>query len=345
MTTTSRELTEEDIRVTRQAIEYCYEKGWTDGLPVIPAIEEFLGDFLAQTPLAPDAVLMSQPHLDRVCTVRHAAINAIMAGCLPEYFPVVIAALKGLVATGGNLQSTTGQAPFLLINGPIRKKLGVNCTENIFGPGDRPNATIGRTMRLVVMNVLGVKPHEFDQSTQGTPAKYSFCIGENEEESPWAPFHVDQGLSPETSAVSVHAIRSDLHVEHRSTQVPEEILYTIADSMSYSGGIYEAPPFNRNSGSVVVMCPEHANIIASKGWSKQDVIQFLWENFGKTKRELRRYGKIIGLEEFDEDAFIHTSRSPEAIMLCVSGASNAGVSTVCSNFASRWTTTAVEEVG
>jgi hypothetical protein len=346
VTTAQRELTDADIRATRQAIEYCYEKGWTDGLPVVPAIEEFVQEFLATTSRGGDDVLLTQAHLDRVCTVRHAAINAIMAGCRPEYFPVVIGALDAFESIGGGgglLQSTMGQAAFLLINGPIRKKIGVNCTENIFGPGDRPNATIGRTIRMIIMQVLGVKPHEFDQSTQGTPAKYSFCIGENEEESPWEPFHVTNGFAAGQSAITIQPARSDLHVEHRSTQVPEEILYTIADSMSYAGGIYEAPPYNRNNGSIIVMCPEHANIIANGGWSKQDVKQFLWENFGKTKRELRRYGKIIGLEDFDEDAFIHSSAGPDSLTLCVSGASNAGVSTVCSTFASRYATALIEE--
>ncbi|MGH2586917.1 MAG: hypothetical protein ACRDJE_18545, partial [Dehalococcoidia bacterium] len=237
----------------------------------------------------------------------------------------------------------TGQAPVLVVNGPIRERLGFNSRENIFGPGDRPNATVGRAMRLIILNVLGVRPHEFDQSTHGTPLKYACCIAENEEESPWEPLHVERGFSPETSTVTVQMTRSDLHVEHRSTQVPEEILLTIADSMSYAGGIYEAPPYNRTSGSIVVMGPEHAQVIASRGWSKQQVKEFLWEHFGRTKRELRRFAKIIEMEDEAEDAFIHTSQSPDSILLVVSGATNAGVSTVCSNFAWRNATRAVVE--
>jgi hypothetical protein len=342
--TTETELTEEGIRAARRAIEYCYEQGWTDGLPVVPPIQEFVDEFLATTDRDPDELLLTQPHLDRTCTVRHAAINAVMAGCRPEYFPVLLAALDAFQSMGagsGLLQSTTGQAPLLIVNGPIRERLGFNSTENIFGPGDRPNATVGRAMRLIIMNALGIRPHEFDQSTHGTPAKYSFCIAENEEESPWEPLHVEKGFPAEASTVTVQMARSDLHVEHRSTQVPEEILLTIADSMSYAGGIYEAPPYNRNSGSIVVMCPEHAQIIARGGWSKKDVKQFLWEHFGKTKRELRRFGKVIGLEDEPEDAFIHTSQSPDTILLVVSGAANAGVTTVCSNFAWRNGTAAV----
>jgi len=343
---TDTELTEEAILAARRAIEYCYEQGWTDGLPVVPPIQPFVDEFLAYTDRDPAEVLVAQAHLDRTCTVQHAAINAVMAGCRPEYFPVLLAALdafREMGAGSGLLQSTTGQAPFLVINGPVRERLGFNSRENIFGPGDRPNATVGRAMRLIIMNAFGIRPHEFDQSTHGTPGKYSLCIAENEEESPWEPLHVEKGFAPEESTVTVQMTRSDLHVEHRSTQVPEEILLTIADSMSYAGGIYEAPPFNRNGGSIVVMCPEHAQIIAGRGWSKQEVKQFLWEHFGRTKRELRRFAKIIEMEDEPEDAFIHTATSPNSILLFVAGASNAGVTTVCSNFAWRNATSKVGE--
>jgi hypothetical protein len=235
---------------------------------------------------------------------------------------------------GGLLQSTTGQGQIVIINGPIRDELEINCRENILGPGDRVNATLGRTMRLIFLNVLGIRPHEFDQSTQGTPIKYGCVIGENQEESPWEPLHVERGFAPGESTATIQMVRSDLHVEHRSTQSPEEIMNTIADSMSYAGGIYEAPPYNRNNGSVIMMGPEHAGIIAGKGWKKQEVKQYLWERFGKTKGELRRYGKVIGLEEFSDDDFIHNTGSVDNLLLVVSGAANAGVTTVFSGFVS-----------
>ena len=339
---------EEEVRATRRVIEYCYEQGWTDGLPVVPPAAEFVDELLAQTERSPDEELMTQQHLDRTCTIRHAAINAVMAGCKAESFPGLLAALDAFTAGGaggGLLQSTTGQAQIMIVNGPVRQRIGLNCKENVFGPGDRANATIGRALRLIVLNVLGIKPHEFDQSTQGTPLKYSCCIGENEEESPWEPLHVEKGFKASESVVSIQAVRSDLHVEHRSTQVPEEILNTIADSLSYAGGIYEAPPFNLNNGAVVVMCPEHADIIANRGWSKADVKQYLWEHYGKTKAQLRGYGKIIGLENEPEDAFIHSARGPESLTLVVSGAANAGVTTVLTNFSARCMSAAVKEKG
>src|SRR5438105_3830062 len=136
----------------RELIEYCYAQGWTDGLPVVPPIQEFVDEFLAQTTRDPEEVLIVQDHLDRSCNVRHAAINAIMAGCKPEYFPTVLAVVDAFDASGiartNLMQSTTGQAEIIIVNGPIRERLGFNSLGNIFGPGDRANATVGRALRL-----------------------------------------------------------------------------------------------------------------------------------------------------------------------------------------------------
>jgi hypothetical protein len=341
---TVQTLIEVDLRNARDAIEYYYETEWTDGLPVVPPIREFVDEFLAQTSRDPGEVVLTQAHLNRSCTVEQAAINSVMAGCRPEYFPVVLAALDALNEMGiAIMQSTTGQAAMLIVNGPIRNRIGLNCTGNILGSGDRPNATIGRAIRLVVINVMEVRPHDLDQSSQGTPAKFSCCFGENEEESPWDPMHVDLGYPATTSTVTARFIRSDLHVEHRSTQTPEHILYTLADSLSYGGGIYEAPPFNRNNGAVVIMGPEHANIVASGGWTKEAVRQFLYEHYGKTMRELRSFGKIIDLEDEPDDKFIVSARAPENLTIVVAGASNAGVSTVGTSFSYRQATAVIEE--
>src|SRR5436190_6192038 len=160
---TRPDLTDEAARSARQAIEYCFEQGWTDGLPVVPPLQEFVDEFLTQTQRDPAEVLMTVQHLDRACTVQQAAINAVMAGCRPEYFPVLLAVLdafaNGAGAISGLLQSTTGQAEIIIVNGPIREQLGFNRQDNIFSPGDRPNATIGRALRLIIMNAFGIRPH------------------------------------------------------------------------------------------------------------------------------------------------------------------------------------------
>ena len=341
------ELTSGDVNKARRAIEYYYEKGWTDGLPIVPPIASFVDEFLARTKRSPDEVILTQEHLHRACTVRHAAINAVMAGCLPEYFPTLLAAIDACQKIDGGrgmMQSTTGQALLLFVNGPVRNQIELNCTNNIFGSGDRANATIGRAMRLITLNVLDIRPHDLDQSSHGTPAKFSCCFGENEEESPWQPYHVDKGYSLQASTITAHLIRSDLHIEHRSTQTPEHILHTIADSLSYAGAIYEAPPYNTINTAVVAMGPEHANIIASKGWTKQAVREFLYENWGRRISDLKRFGKVIDLEDQPDDAFIKNSESPDSISLVVTGASNAGVSTVCLSFVNRIATAQVEEL-
>jgi hypothetical protein len=318
----------------RELIEYCYSQGWTDGLPVVPPVQAFVDEFLAQTRRDPDEVLMVQAHLDRTCTVRQAAINAVMAGCRPEYFPVLLAAIDAFEASGAPrtnlMQSTTGQAELIIVNGPIRAELGFNSTGNIFGPGDRPNATVGRALRLIIMNALGIRPHEFDQSTQGTSAKYACCIAENEEDSPWEPLHVERGYAAEASTVTVQMIRSDVYVEHRSSQVPEEILNTLADSMS-SAGLWTQVTDKRNLlGAVVVIGPEHAQLLARQGWSKRDVKQYLFEHFGKTAGELRRYGKLPPeAAEADDATFVPCTTSVEWLMVVVAGANNGGVSTIC----------------
>jgi hypothetical protein len=332
---TSREfLAQEAALGARELIEYCYDQGWTDGLPVVPPIQEFVDEFLAQTDRDPDEVLIVQEHLSRSCNVRQAAINAVMAGCKPEYFPVVLAVMDALdaggVTRGGLLQSTTGQAEIIIVNGPVREQLGFNSLGNLFGPGDRPNATVGRALRLIVMNVLGIRPHEFDQSTQGSATKYFCCIAENEEDSPWEPLHVERGFNASDSTATVQMIRSDLYVEHRSSQVPEDILMTIADSMSYGGAVTQVTDTRNDLGAVVVMGPEHAQLIASRGWSKQDCKQFLFEHFGKRKSDLRAMGKLHdSFADQPEDAFIPHGSGVKNVMLVVAGANNAGVSTVC----------------
>jgi hypothetical protein len=285
------EPTREAAREAREAIEYCYEQGWTDGLPVVPPAEEFVEEFLEQVDRDPEEVVFDQPHLGRKCTVRLAAANAVMAGCRPEHFPVVLAALEALQVLVENravLMPQHGQAVLVIVNGPVRNRLAFNCRDNVLGPGDRANATVGRAIRLVILNALGIRPHVYDLSTQGTPAKYSFCIAENEEESPWEPLHVERGFAREQSAVTVALAQSTLHVEQRDSKQPEHILLSIADSMSYAGAYF---PWRFGHGAIVVMGPEHAQLIAQAGWSKQQVREFLWEHFGRRAGELRRFAK------------------------------------------------------
>ena len=345
----------------QRAIEHCYAQGWSDGLPVVPCDSGMLDTMLAGVDRDPDEVLLAMPQLNRSVTVRLAAINAVMAGCLPEYFPVVVSAWDSLCeenyAPRGIWQSTTGTASLLLDNGPVRQQIGINSRGNLFGPGFRANATIGRAVRLTAMNALGLRPQELDQATQGTPAKYTACIGENEEESPWTPFHVDHGLSPEDSAVTAMTMRSTVHIEARHTAEPEQLLTDIAGTLARTGAL-----LHQTVSACVVLCPEHAGLLAGTGWSKRDVSAFLYEHSFLSRDALDRSGKgavsrisrwrvardhpDAVVDEGSDPARdgIRAMTSPEAVLVVVAGASNSGVSAVVETFGPRGGRPAVTRV-
>ncbi|HWN01296.1 MAG TPA: hypothetical protein VNO54_29955 [Streptosporangiaceae bacterium] len=257
-----------DPEEAQAAIEYCYARGWSDGLPLVPASQPLVEKFLATTGRSPDEVIGEIEQVGRNCTVYLAAVNAVMAGCLPEYFPVVLAAFDALMreraARGGGWQSTSGPAPMIVVNGPVRHELGFNAQGGAFGPGFRPNATVARAIGLIVRNAFGIRPHVLEQATQGLPGRWSICLAENEEESPWPPFAVDGGLPSDTSAVSATLLRTCEFVDNRHTPDPEQVLWDVADTISRTGSL-----IFRDTSAGVVFCPEHAQMLATAGFSKK----------------------------------------------------------------------------
>jgi hypothetical protein len=339
-----------DADVVAEAMESYYDRGWTDGLPVVPVTESSLAAFLAATERDPEDVLFHIPHLNRSMTVRLAAINAAMAGCKPEYFPVVVAAWEAIAKEPhphrGIWQSTTGTAPFLVVNGPIRNQIELNSQGNIYGSGFRANATIGRAIRLGCINVFGLHPHALDQATQGTPAKYSACIGENEEQSPWPPFHVDNGFEASDNVVTAYVIRSVMHIEARHTMVPEQLIEDFADSIRRTGGL-----IHEYTSALLVLVPEHADLFADAGWSKDDVRNAVFERVVRTRAELAASGKDAvshktrwRLPSDHPDSMpdsaagsatpdtVHLMSHPTSVQVMVAGANNAGVSSVVEVF-------------
>jgi hypothetical protein len=293
------------------------------------------------------------PHLNRHCTVRLAAINAALAGCLPEYFPVVLAAWDSLTiegyATRGIWQSTTGTAPLLLVNGPVRERIGLNSKGNVFGSGFRANATIGRAIRLTCINAFGLRPHLLDQATQGTPAKYTACIAENEEDSPWPALHTDFGLQPSESSVTAMIVRSCIHIEARHTTMPEQLATDIASTISRTGAL-----IHRTISALVVLGPEHARLLSGAGWDKADLQRFIYDHAVRSHAELAAVGKdaisrhtrwrlpadhpdampdLAGAEAHPEG--VRVLNSPAAVLVAVAGANNAGVSAVIETFGPR----------
>jgi hypothetical protein len=341
------ETSEPDPDVAQQAIEYCYQRGWSDGLPLVPASEPLVGRFLATTGRAPDEVIGSLEQVGRDCTVHLAAINAAMAGCLPEYFPVVLAAFDALMreraARGGGWQSTSGPAPLIVVNGPVRHELGFNATGGAFGPGFRPNATVARAIGLIVRNAFGVVPHVLEQATQGVPGRWSICLAENEEESPWPPLSADAGVPAGTSAVSATLTRCCEFVDNRHTPDPEQVLWDFADTISRTGAL-----IFRDTSVAVVFCPEHAQLLAAEGYAKADVQAWLIEHCGRIGADLRRAGKngIKGMARFADAGtaadgeFTRILPSPRHVPVIVAGARNAAISMVVRIFG-EWSGTSI----
>jgi len=276
-------------------VEYYFEQGWTDGLPVVPPTAEKLEAMLAALGGEPGRIECRVPPRHGVLTREVLAINLVLAGCKPEYAPVVRAALLALTDTVFNLngvQATTHvAAPLLIVNGPVARRIGMNAGCNAFGSGNRANATIGRAIRLVLLNVGGGWPGELDKSTLGHPGKYTYCVAENEAASPFAPYHVERGFRPEDSTVFVIAAEAPHSVTNHVANDPEGILDSICSALSTIA--------NNNAVSsghcTVILGPEHAQTIAAKGWTRHDVRSYIWMNAWNTFGELSfhsRYGKI-----------------------------------------------------
>lgn len=275
--------------------DYFEAQGWTDGLPVVPPTPELVTAMVEATGLAREAeVGVIAPSLV-MATVEKVAINAVMAGCRPQYMPVVVAALRAVARPEFNLAGVQGTthpvAPLVLVNGPMRKRIGLNCGSNAFGQGFRANATIGRAVRLVLMNIGQGLPGKSDMATQGSPCKFTFCAGENEEESPWEPYHVEHGMAAKESVVTVHAGEAPHNIQDHASANADELLLTVADTMNTAG--------NNNVGTggemMLVFSPEHARILAKDGLSKNDVRESLhrrlrlqFSRMGKGQREWYR---------------------------------------------------------
>ena len=263
-----------------QMFEYFLQQGWTDGLPVIPPTPQSVQQMIASISLEKHYVVGVIPPVNGKATVEKLAVNAVMAGCLPAYFPVIIAAVRGMLRPTFNLngiQTTTSNVtPLTIVNGPCRQALNLNYSSNVLGQGWRANATIGRAIRLILSNIGGAVPGVLDKATLGQPAKYSFCIAENEEENPWEPLHVERGLGRGVNAVTVCGCTGVHSIVDMASKTPKGIITTMAAAMAAGGSS------NWFSGEVscealIVMCPEHAAIFSAGGYSKDDIRQELFQ--------------------------------------------------------------------
>ncbi|WP_218578199.1 hypothetical protein [Vineibacter terrae] len=308
-------------------VEWYYAQGFSDGLPVVPPTPAKVAACIEALGGEPGLVECRVPPRWGNLTREVLAINMVMAGCLPDYAPVVRAALLALTDAAFNLngvQATTHMAsPLLVVNGPIRQAIGMNAGCNVFGSGNRANATIGRAIRLILLNVGGGWPGDLDKSTLGHPGKYTYCIAENEEASPLAPYHVEKGFKAEDSTVFVIAAEPPHSVTNHVANDPEGILDSICSAMStiaHNNAV--------SSGHcAVVLGPEHAQTIARHGWKRHDIRSYLWTyariRFGDIAFD-HRYGKIYNRNlpawyKRDLEAQIPVVPSADNIHLFVAG--------------------------
>jgi hypothetical protein len=285
------------------AFETLYARGVTDGLPVIaPTAARVRAAVEASGRPGDELIALVAPQHGRA-TVEKIAVNAVMAGCRPEYLPAVIAAVEAICDPAFALEGVSGTtdavAPLLIVNGPIRAELDVNCGVGVFGPGWRANATIGRAVRLVWANVGGAGPGVISMSTFAQPGRYTYCIGEREEESPWEPLHVEHGFAVIDSTVAVLAAEAPQIVVDSRSRSAGDVLTTIARS----GEAIASHAIAELGDTLLVISPEHVRTIAGDGWSKADVRAFLWE---RTRAEV-------------DGARVAKFREPSALHIVVAG--------------------------
>src|SRR6059036_4356773 len=268
------------------AIESLYARGVTDGLPVVPPTRALVERAVAASGReAGELVALVPPNYGRA-TVEKIAINAVMAGCRPEYLPVVIAAVDAVCDEAFDLHgvsaTTNAPTPLVVINGPVRGKLGVNCAAGVFGPGWRANATIGRAVRLVCVNLGGARPGVVSMSTLAHPGRYTYCIGEHEEASPWESLAVEHGFATGESTVALLAADAPLGVYDQRSRTAPDVLATIAGSLA----VVESHKMTHWGDTLVVLGPEHAQIVGDDGWDKARIRRFLWERLQRPVCEL-----------------------------------------------------------
>lgn len=323
---------------TPDPFEYFFDKEWSDGLPVVTPTGERLALMLAATPRDADELIGLVPPLMSPATVKAIALHAVMAGCRPDYLPVLIGAMECLLEERLNLlllQATTSAgAPLILVNGPYAKEIGLNGGMGCFGPGFRANATIGRAVRLMMMNLGGGIPGITALSGFGGPWRYSYCVAENEDESPWPSYAAAHGFGAHENVITAIPLEGPVLVWDDASETPERLVVAIADMMSAIGGgnIY------RQADMAVVLSPQHAQIFAKAGLSREAVHRMLIERAGRKLGELRRGGIWRGaagaarwafeIALDNDDTFVPAIGDPRDLHLIVAGGSGSPASLV-----------------
>jgi hypothetical protein len=329
-----------------EANELFHRSGWTDGLPIVPPTPDKVERFLAAAGLAPDAEIGFYEERRIPVTAEKLAVNAVMAGCLPEYLPVVVAIVEGMLDPAFPthvVNSSTGSFTLgFIVNGPIRRRIGMNCEGNVLGPGNRANSSIGRAVRLIQLNVMasipgaGVEqqPHGravLDRSMMGQPAKYAgYHIAENEEAFPsLLPLHVELGYAREDSVVTLLFTAGYKWLCAHAEQTPEAWIDTMAHYIVGSGYLQEG------GYSTLLLPPENAGLFVSAGWSKADMREALYAATRRSKAWIKREGwkvqmqqpRLEAVQPGDEDTWLAMAGSARADQLLIA---------VCGGPAGSW---------
>jgi hypothetical protein len=311
-------------------VEFMFDQGFTDGLPVVEPTPERVLRMLGGTRRDPQEVVAVVPPNMAPATVEKIAINAVMAGCKPEYLPVVIAALEAVCTDEFNIHgvmaTTMGASPVMVVNGPIRDRIGMNGHMSVLGQGNRANASIGRALRLVVRNVGGARPGETERSTQASPTKFTLCFPEWEERSPWAPMHVERGFDASDSVVSVFALVGGPHViVDQHSRSAHALAGSIGLAMAAVGH-----PKSPAGDTLLVLAPEHIDTLWRDRWTKEQLRERIQEVTTRPLRELLQDGESgaglppsmfgpNGPSEEDMDRPVPKFRSTDNIHIVVAG--------------------------
>lgn len=306
--------------------EFADAQSWSDGLPVIPPTPERVAAMLDGGGRKAEEIIGAIPPSFSPATVAMIAANAVMAGCRPEFFPVVISAVEAAVQPEFGLFSTLATTHpcgiLVLVSGELATRLEINSAGGCMGPGFRANATIGRAVRLAMQNIGGSYPQVSDMATHGSPAKFTFCFAENAESNPWEPFHVAQGFPPGTSTVTVAAAEGPHNLNDHVSLKPEGLLLTFAHTIAVMGTNHA---YVRDSDYFVVLCPEHAGVLSRADWTRADVQRFLFER-ARIPYGLWRQGGMFGmipqpryLDAADDELMLPLTIEPEDIRIVVAG--------------------------
>jgi hypothetical protein len=294
------------------------ERGFSDGLPVVPPTPERVAAMLGGRD--PGRSLGHVPPSHGEATLERVAACAVLAGCRPEHLPYVSAAVEAALEPGFNAHgiavTTQPAGTLVLVNGPGRESLGLNAGMGALGPGFRANAVIGRALRLVLTLTGGARPGRLDRSTLGNPAKLGLCIAEAEERSPWEPFHVEHGFAAETTTVTVIAADAPLSISDHRSRTPEELALVLARAAEATWSPFWWP---MDDTSLFVICPEHADLFHQHGWSKQRLREALFATAVRPAGELRHGETTTLVHESADDAPIHKWSEPGRIEIVCAG--------------------------